>query len=104
MSYKDSFLQVSEKHIVHNWKILISAVQQDCLMEMMKHVFYITHGMFDYDIHWRKKMERDFMTREDLKYNKDCSTSHRERDKGCFKKLVYLQKSSIVKQLQAQMK
>ena len=49
-------------------------------------------------------MKSRSMTQEDLKYDKYFSTSYRERDKRCFEKLVSLQKSSIVKQLQEQTK
>ena len=63
-------------------------------------MFKVLFGIFDDSPGWAKKLDMKYMETKKLKYWKESSTKHSERDKGCFEIMATDVKSVIVHQLQ----
>ena len=75
-------------------------LRQNYSILFFEKVFHILYGCFDMKPGWAKTLEDGYMESKKLRYSKDSSSNHSERDKGCFELMAWDTKSELVKSLQ----
>ena len=79
---------------------LKKAITQNNSLEFFEKLFNILYGVFDKEINWSRRLEKQFMDRYCYKYSEKSKSKHGQRDKGCFEILVNDVKTQIVKEFQ----
>ena len=79
---------------------LRKSITQHHSVEYFEKLFKVLFRIFDDSPGWAKTLETNYMETKKLKYRKESSTTHSERDKGCFEIMATDVKSEIVHQLQ----
>ena len=81
-------------------KQLKNTIIQNNSLKFFEKLFNILYGVFDKEINWSRRLEKQFMDRYCYKYSEKSKSKHGQRDKGCFEILVNDVKTQIVKEFQ----
>ena len=77
-----------------------TAIKQDNSIAFLEKLFHVLYGCFDRKPGWAKTLASTYMKSKKIRYNKDSTSTHPERDKGCFELMAWDAKSEMVKTLQ----
>lgn len=100
-----SYFEVSKeasrkKKPVKTMSQLRKSIKQHHSVKYFERLFKVLFGIFDDSPGWAKTLETKYMETKKLKYRKESSSTHSERDKGCFEIMATDVKSEIIHQLQ----
>ena len=98
--YFETFEGSTKKKPVKTMSQLRKSITQNHSVKYFEKLFKVLFGIFDDSPGWAKTLETKYMESKKLKYRKESSTTHSERDKGCFEIMATDVKSEIVHQLQ----
>jgi len=100
LSYFEKYEGSRKKKPVKTMSQLRKSIKQHHSVKYFEKMFKVLFGIFDDSPCWAKTLETKYMETKKLKYRKESSTTHSERDKGCFEIMATDVKSEIVHQLQ----
>ena len=100
LSYFEMCEGSRKKRPVKTMPQLRKSIKQHHSMKYFEKLFKVLFGIFYYSPGWAKKLETKYMETQKLKYCKESSTEHSERDNKCFEIMATDVKSEVVHQLQ----
>ena len=100
LSYFEIYKGSRKKKLVQTMSQLRKSIKQHHSVKYFEKLFQVLFRIFDNSPGWAKKLEIKYMETKKLKYCKESSTKHSERDKGYFEIMAMDVKSEIVYQLQ----
>ena len=100
LSYFEMYEGSRKKRPVKMMPQLRKSIKQHHSVKYFEKLFQVLFCIFDESTGWAKKLETKNIETKKLKYRKESSTKHSERDNGCFEIMATDVKSEIVHQLQ----